>query len=688
MTADAGRSLITLTERVDWRVGEKIVIASTDFDPDQTEVRTITAISNGNRSLNLDAPLTYTHWGEFESGVVDERGEVALMSRNIVIRGDDTSTHIRTGGHMMFMADKYLKSTIHIDWVELTEMGWEGVLARYPMHFHECGDMTGCYIRSTSTHHCFNRVISIHKTNRVLFEDNFGFDTVGHMFYLEDGLETKNVFVRNLGILARTPDPAVQLKESDSEPSIFYITNLENAFIDNVAVGSDADGFWYHIPNEQWGNLYALIYAMPATFSGNVAHSNRRHGFYTDARVLAQDNDYPDFTAYKNNHFGVYLRTRGRIFWTNAHIADNASGFYPATEGLITIDDFQGTIVIDSCHFIGESNNIGTPDTPIETSYGRSLPEYHGTGINPTNELSGIELYDGLTICLSTTFENFQQASYAGYVRNAGAITGVAYENPWAIDPHNSIIAGTFINANPIYFRTATLEANGIRSTMVYDYDGSISGVPGTTYTADNPFFDPLGQSTFIPDYNALETPPTSSFAQLLFQIGTLSQQLPIGVPDFIEYQLGFDGTGPANYSGTPFQEPPGNLYDVFTSNLPVGSDVDVLLPDGAVLPDFTIGFRCSAPGESIIVRVPLADAPTNITYYHWAALGPALGLPVYTTPQTPDLAQLRISPVTAYYYDGDAGYLSLKPVLTTSFTNPGGTTIFDGGSTYILIEL
>ena len=38
--------------------------------------------------LMLSATLSYMHWGEMVEDVVDERGEVALLSRNIVIRGE------------------------------------------------------------------------------------------------------------------------------------------------------------------------------------------------------------------------------------------------------------------------------------------------------------------------------------------------------------------------------------------------------------------------------------------------------------------------------------------------------------------------------------------------------------------------------------------------------------------------
>jgi hypothetical protein len=43
-TAAAGATQITLNTAVNWSVGDQIIIASTDFDPYQTEQRTITAI--------------------------------------------------------------------------------------------------------------------------------------------------------------------------------------------------------------------------------------------------------------------------------------------------------------------------------------------------------------------------------------------------------------------------------------------------------------------------------------------------------------------------------------------------------------------------------------------------------------------------------------------------------------------
>ena len=60
----------------------------------------------------ITEPLEYMHFGEMVEGVVDQRGEVALLSRNIVIRGEmedtcpsankncDTYSYDTFGGHV------------------------------------------------------------------------------------------------------------------------------------------------------------------------------------------------------------------------------------------------------------------------------------------------------------------------------------------------------------------------------------------------------------------------------------------------------------------------------------------------------------------------------------------------------------------------------------------------------------
>ena len=61
--ADAGSTTLQLTDRVDWVVGDEVVVSSTDFDYQHAETRTVTAVGADGLSLTLDQPLNFMHWG-------------------------------------------------------------------------------------------------------------------------------------------------------------------------------------------------------------------------------------------------------------------------------------------------------------------------------------------------------------------------------------------------------------------------------------------------------------------------------------------------------------------------------------------------------------------------------------------------------------------------------------------------
>ena len=93
-TANAGSTSIQVLNAAGWRVGDEIVLASTDFDPRQAERRTIAAI-RGN-TITLDKKLDYMHFGKITFDV-DERGEVGhadaqYQAPGIGRRGDSPSS--------------------------------------------------------------------------------------------------------------------------------------------------------------------------------------------------------------------------------------------------------------------------------------------------------------------------------------------------------------------------------------------------------------------------------------------------------------------------------------------------------------------------------------------------------------------------------------------------------------------
>jgi hypothetical protein len=98
-TAAIGAKTITLNEKVDWKAGEQIAIASTSFNGRESEKRFITAVNNANPLkpiLTLDKALLYKHFAATETygtDTIDMRAEVGLLTRNVVYRGDpETST--------------------------------------------------------------------------------------------------------------------------------------------------------------------------------------------------------------------------------------------------------------------------------------------------------------------------------------------------------------------------------------------------------------------------------------------------------------------------------------------------------------------------------------------------------------------------------------------------------------------
>jgi len=259
-TAKAGSATIVVLNAAGWRKGDVIVLASTDFDPRQAEERTVAAVS-GN-ALTLDKPLQYMHFGEITFGV-DERGEVAMLSRNIKIQASEDAAKSYFGGHIMAMAG----SKMHVEGIELNRMGQNMHLARYPIHWHLVGDAgKGQYVKNASIHDTYNRCVTVHGTNDVRVENNVTYNIVGHCFFLEDGIEHGNQFVHNLAIQVKchvtkpcvptnlaangensyTYEHRLEVRQasfsgkdtllpSDNTVAAYWITNPDNVFIDNVA---------------------------------------------------------------------------------------------------------------------------------------------------------------------------------------------------------------------------------------------------------------------------------------------------------------------------------------------------------------------------------------------------------------------------------------------------------------------
>ena len=91
-TVAPGATTIELKQPVTWSVGDHIAIATTGDRNSQkeNEENYIDAISEDGRIITLKTPLKYQHISieqTFGDRVVETRGEVALLTRNVLIKG-------------------------------------------------------------------------------------------------------------------------------------------------------------------------------------------------------------------------------------------------------------------------------------------------------------------------------------------------------------------------------------------------------------------------------------------------------------------------------------------------------------------------------------------------------------------------------------------------------------------------
>jgi G8 domain len=481
-TAAKSATQLVLDRAVDWTAGDRIVVASSDFDPLQAEELVVQSAVTGSAAgttLTIGTPLKNMHYGLQQTvagQTVDERAEVGLLTHNIVLRGDSTSLTTGFGGHLMIMNG----ATAHIEGVEITLMGQRHRLARYPVHWHMASDVPGQYARDNAIWRTFNRCLTIHGTHQLTVERNVCYDNVGHGIFMEDGIEHGNTVQSNLVMLTRTPVSGQEVLASDNSAASYWITNPDNTYRDNVAAGSQGHGFWFAMPNNPTG-LSTTTAIFPRrtplrAFANNVAHSNRRNGLHVDdganpdgttstsnfsprsdpanGSSPIQVADFTGFVAYKQAQRGVWLRG-SNLRLTHAILADNGIGATFAS---------SETFVQDAL-FVGETANKGA-----STLLSASFP------------IRGYEFYDGRV--------GAERVTFANYVSNAtrpASGLGFNRSNGFPVSSGNYATGLTFVNANGVYLENPKADKDGDKAAIILDTDGSLSGAAGSFVVANNP---------------------------------------------------------------------------------------------------------------------------------------------------------------------------------------------------------
>ena len=326
--------VLVLSKRVEgkWAPGSEVMITSHTSKWDDQHVRVITKVephpfeSNHVRViLNEGIPRPSTIQDNQFYAV-----EVALLSRNIVLQGKEPE-ELRPlhGGHMTVFHT--LEVVQRIEGVEFRNFGQQGVRGRYPIHFEFCGDVSGSVVSKNTIRQSKQRCVVVHGTDNLLVDGNVAFDTAGHCYVVDGGMETGNMFSNNLGAMTRPVEQlmtqyGVSGKETDTEPSTFWMANPSNSWSGNVAAGSHSSAYWLELRNKARGphwNEYSEINPkeMPLTlFKNNVAHSNGGYALKANGYSPKEQAVFRGFLSFLNQGMpfdfveSEHMRIEGGIF--------------------------------------------------------------------------------------------------------------------------------------------------------------------------------------------------------------------------------------------------------------------------------------------------------------------------------------------------------------------------------------
>lgn len=506
------RSIVVDQPINSWKVGDQIAISTTGFDPHESVVRKILEISSDNRVLTLDSPLTYQYNGLIKNlpggHQLDDRAYVANLDRNIEIysHGDQHLTD-KVGGHIMIMPNSIGKAKN----IKLRFLGQQGIMGRYPWHWHINGDAEGEFFKNSTIVDSYQRCVTIHDTHYTEVSDNVCFNHFGHGYFLESGAERKNILKGNLAVLSKRIDQENALLHSEffdnigraSGPSAYWISNLDNIIEDNISIGSEGSGFWMALVNEELcadGLCSNPITENTLAFNRNISHSSKV-GITWD---LAPMGDLTGNPLNPNDRFIVNAHYRPTQKATNNDLLVTKS-----TEACIYVRgdamDFKRAKMSDCLRafFVAYSQRL--EDSVIIGNSGKRTfrdNEILALAIKPMFIPSGFVTYDGPAELVNVDFVNFSIApeTFEGVDTTSYPITGIGASDRW----EGKTIGLRFFPEpfKRLLYRDASGWYDEQYSTLLRDLDGSLTGAPNAVIVHGNEFNTYPGCRE-KPDWNA-----------------------------------------------------------------------------------------------------------------------------------------------------------------------------------------
>ena len=363
------------------------------------------------------------------------------------------------------------KARMRIAYMAFQHVGQEFQQGRYAMHSHVNGDMSESYLIGNVVDGSFNRAINIHATSNLLVDENVAFKVRGGTFFTEDGVETGNIITNNLCINTMA---SPSLQNDDLNAASFWITNPDNVYRGNRAVGASHMGYWFRMNPEPDGPSRDLP-VHPRTVHGGIFENNAAHSCGDIGLWIFQE-----WTPMKDDVFPPTVADSEPAIL-------NGTEIWGCRKGIETVDIGAIQVINSKLAYNHESNIEGVKQIKTERSLER------GTGIK-NSLLVGHPNDPDLN--QYTTRHAMVAPFGAGYYVDDVTVSNFDTEDSsilhFAIQGLCPDLCGGY-NISVTNLRRDNSDEAGTLFTrwsfegVIDDVDGSLTGSPGLTVTQANP---------------------------------------------------------------------------------------------------------------------------------------------------------------------------------------------------------
>ncbi|KAG2494043.1 hypothetical protein HYH03_007689 [Edaphochlamys debaryana] len=504
-TARDGATSVTLQQAVNWRVGQLIAVMTSiwkDECRNQNEVRPIKAISADRRTISFNTPLQFLHYGgpEYQT-------EVVLLSRSILFQGSPAAAMQgqRAGGHVRMET-----KNARIRGAMAYRMGQQYEIGSYPFHFHMAGNGTlaGTYMTDNSVYNSYWRAYTVHGTHSMLVANNTAFHVHGSAFYIEDGIEERNLFSSNFagyvhplgrvdpcsenGSVFDAPiikQSATLLQPADWAASGFYMSNPNNDMIGNAASGGVSGFLIVRLERPIGLNRASPLepYKRPAgRIEGNSAHSS---GYHWGEAATVYAGGMLKFQDAPNDNQLMYSITRSTFDPRDPNNPDKELSFLIKNTkvwlGGASISTYGDRFVIDGLQSYdglmgakirGDPNTLMNADIKLNTGNSGYLTDQIPDDL-PLGYRFGLQFYDTFYrhMLRNITLRNIPYNRTREWYVQAGVI-GLTFSDRFKPGHLVSMKGVRWVNATPdarVY--NPLVKSGSWRSYNFFDADGSFS---------------------------------------------------------------------------------------------------------------------------------------------------------------------------------------------------------------------